>query len=100
MSLTVDREPLDGRLPLKSMIPPEHSEPFSVEEPHSDAECELVLRHPMTRDLAGLLTDKLHAPVIGTEELRSRYLFGPKQLLSLVGYAAVAVLFYIAAIRV
>jgi hypothetical protein len=52
------------------------------------------VRMRMTRDLVSLLSDKFRIPVIGTEALKKRYLFGPWQWFSLAGYAALAALIY------
>ena len=49
----------------------------------------------LKRDLMALLTDKFRVPVIGTEDLKARYLFGRKQLVSLAGSAALACLIYL-----
>jgi cytidylate kinase len=53
------------------------------------------VRKRMTRDLASLLSDKFRIPVIGTEDLKKRYLFSPWDWLHLTGYAALAALIYI-----
>jgi cytidylate kinase len=50
----------------------------------------------MKRDLISLLIDHLHVPVIGTEDLKEHYLFGPKQWLETIGYAIAACFLYLA----
>ena len=47
-----------------------------------------------TRELAMSIRDRLKAPVITAEELKSRFLFGKHQALNFLGYAAVIVLIY------
>jgi cytidylate kinase len=47
-----------------------------------------------TRELALNIRDRLKAPVITADELKSRFLFGPKQALTLVGFLALVVLVY------
>ena len=51
-------------------------------------------RQRLKRDLVTLLSEKFRVPVIGTEELKARYLFGPKQLLGLFVYAGICLLIY------
>lgn len=41
----------------------------------------------MKRDLISFLVDHLRVPVIGTEDLKEHYLFGPKQWIKTLGYA-------------
>ncbi len=53
-------------------------------------------RKRLTRDLAGLLAERLRKPVIGAEELREQYLFGPRQWLKLIGFLTASVLLYLA----
>jgi hypothetical protein len=53
------------------------------------------VRKRLTRDLAGRLSDRLRVPVIGAEELKTRYLFGPKQWLQLVATAGLVGLLYL-----
>ena len=50
----------------------------------------------MKRDLIGFISDHLKVPVIGTEDLKSHYLFGPKQWLRMILFAAVSFLIYLA----
>jgi cytidylate kinase len=47
-----------------------------------------------TRELAMNIRDKLKAPVITADELKSRFLFGPRQALTLVGFLALVILVY------
>ncbi len=47
-----------------------------------------------TRELAMNIRDRLKAPVITADELKSRFLFGPRQALTLVGFLALVVLTY------
>jgi len=47
-----------------------------------------------TRELAMNIRDRLKAPVITADELKSRFLFGPRQALTLVGFLALVVLVY------
>jgi cytidylate kinase len=54
-----------------------------------------VVRKRMRRDLISLLSEKFHIPVIGTEDLKARYLFRPRQLITLAGYGIVAALLYL-----
>ncbi len=56
----------------------------------------VAVRKRLTRDLAGLLADRLRKPVIGAEELKEQYLFGPRQWLKLIGFLAASVLLYLA----
>ena len=48
-----------------------------------------------TRELAMKIRDRLKAPVITAEEMKSRFLFGPRQGLTLAGYAAAVALMYL-----
>jgi cytidylate kinase len=47
-----------------------------------------------TRELAMNIRDRLKAPVITADEMKSRFLFGPRQALTLLGFLAVMVLIY------
>ena len=47
-----------------------------------------------TRELAMKIRDRLKAPVITAEELKSRFLFGKRQAITLVGFLALVVLVY------
>ncbi|MBF0119341.1 MAG: cytidylate kinase-like family protein [Desulfobacterales bacterium] len=49
----------------------------------------------LKRDLISQMADKFHVPVIGTEDLKSHYLFGPKQLISLVVSGVFGVILYL-----
>lgn len=49
----------------------------------------------LRRDLIGFLADNLKVPIIGTEDLKSHYLFGPKQWLGMALYAFAAVAIYL-----
>ena len=51
-------------------------------------------RQRLKRDYLGLLADKFKSPVIGTEDLKSQYLFGPRQMVSLLVSLAASVLLY------
>lgn len=53
-----------------------------------------MVRRRMTRDLIGLLVDKLRLPVVEASALKARYLFGRRQLLALVAYGLAALLIY------
>jgi cytidylate kinase len=55
-----------------------------------------AVRKRLTRDLASLLAERLRKPVIGAEELKAEYLFGPRQWLKLLGFLAASVLLYVA----
>ncbi|MEW5735038.1 MAG: cytidylate kinase-like family protein [Thermodesulfobacteriota bacterium] len=48
----------------------------------------------LKRDFLSLLADKFRVPVLGTEDLKSQYLFGPRQLVSLIGSLALAIVIY------
>ncbi len=50
----------------------------------------------MRRDLIGILADHLKVPIISTEDLKSHYLFGPKQWLHMALYAAASIVIYLA----
>jgi cytidylate kinase len=56
---------------------------------------ETSLRKRMRRDLIGFLTDHLKVPVISTEDLKSHYLFGPKQWFHMSVYAVAAFIIYL-----
>jgi cytidylate kinase len=53
------------------------------------------VRKRMKRDLISFLVDHLHVPVIGNEELKEQYLFGPKQWLQTAGFAVLSALIYL-----
>jgi cytidylate kinase len=46
------------------------------------------------RELKSLLSDRIKAPVVGTDELKPQFLFSKRDLFRLVGYLAVVVLIY------
>jgi hypothetical protein len=48
------------------------------------------VRKRLSREMAGYLSDNLRVPVIGTDELKTRYLFGPAQWLKLIFLGALA----------
>ena len=48
----------------------------------------------MKRDLISFLIDKVRVPVIGTEDLKEQYLFGPKQWIKIFLHAALCLLLY------
>ncbi|MCG6909913.1 MAG: cytidylate kinase-like family protein [Deltaproteobacteria bacterium] len=52
-----------------------------------------------TRELAMSIRDRLKAPVITMDELKSRFLFGKRQGVMLAGYAAIVCLIYILAFK-
>jgi cytidylate kinase len=52
-----------------------------------------------TRELAMSIRDRLKAPVITMDELKSRFLFGKRQAFTLVGYTLIVGLIYILAFR-
>jgi len=52
-------------------------------------------RTRQTRELAMTIRDRLKAPVITTDELKSRFLFGKKQAAFLLGFLALIVLVYV-----
>jgi cytidylate kinase len=54
-----------------------------------------AVRKRMKRDLISFLIDHLRVPVISNEDLKSQYLFGPKQWLQTAGYAVLSVLMYL-----
>jgi hypothetical protein len=47
-----------------------------------------------TRELAMNIRDRLKAPVITADEMKSRFLFGPRQALTLLGFLAFIVVLY------
>jgi cytidylate kinase len=47
-----------------------------------------------TRELAMNIRDRLKAPVITSDELKSRFLFGPRQALTLLGFIAIMAVLY------
>jgi len=49
----------------------------------------------MKRDLLGMLSDRFRAPVIDTEDLKAQYLFGARQLASLLVFALLAAALYL-----
>lgn len=49
----------------------------------------------LKRGFIGLLSEKFHVPVIGSEELKSQYLFGWKQLMSSIFSLVFTVLLYV-----
>ena len=51
----------------------------------------------MKREMLGKLKDKFRVPVIGTEDLKAKYLFGPKQLFNMIGFAVLFALIYLIA---
>jgi cytidylate kinase len=53
-----------------------------------------AVRKRLKRDLVSLLNEQMRIPVIGTEDLKEQYLFGAKQWISMVFYAAATVLLY------
>ena len=55
---------------------------------------ELSVRKRLRRDLISFLGDHFKVPVISTDDLKSRYLFGPKQWLNMIFYALAAVVIY------
>jgi cytidylate kinase len=57
---------------------------------------DMSVRKRMRRDLIGFISDHLKVPVIGTEDLKSHYLFGPKQWLHMALFACVSFLIYLA----
>lgn len=51
-------------------------------------------RKRLAREMVGYLSDNLRVPVIGVDELKTRFLFGPAQWLRLFVYAALALLLF------
>jgi cytidylate kinase len=51
-------------------------------------------RQRMKRDLLSSLSDRFRVPVIGNEELKERFLFGRRQMVSLFLFAVVSVVIY------
>lgn len=56
---------------------------------------EASVRKRLRRDLIGFLADHLKVPIISTEDLKSHYLFGPRQWLSMALYALAALIIYL-----
>ena len=54
------------------------------------------LRKRLRRDLIGFLSDHLKVPIISTEDLKSHYLFGPKQWFQMALCAVVTIIIYLA----
>ena len=54
-----------------------------------------AIRKRLTRDLASRLGERLRVPVIGAEELKTRYLFGAKQWLQLLATGGLTALLYL-----
>ncbi|MEJ2109891.1 MAG: cytidylate kinase-like family protein [Acidobacteriota bacterium] len=54
------------------------------------------VRKRMRRDLIGFISDHMKVPVIGTEDLKSHYLFGPKQWIRMALLALATFLIYFA----
>ena len=54
-----------------------------------------VAAQRLKRDMLSKLKEKFRVPVIGMEELKARYLFGPKQLLNMIGFAVLFALIYL-----
>jgi hypothetical protein len=48
-----------------------------------------------TRELAMSIRDRLKAPVITADEMKSRFLFGKRQAVSLIGFVAIVSLLYL-----
>jgi len=53
-----------------------------------DWNVESAARKRQTRALASLMAERLRKAVIGAEELKEQYLFGPRQWLKLIGFLA------------
>jgi cytidylate kinase len=53
-------------------------------------------RTRMSRELASTLQDRLRVSVVQAEEMKERYLFGPRQLFTMLLCTAVTALFYVA----
>jgi hypothetical protein len=51
-------------------------------------------RKRLSREMVGYLSDNLRVPVIGSEDLKARFLFGPSQWLRLFGFGALALLIF------
>jgi cytidylate kinase len=51
-------------------------------------------RKRLSREMVGYLSDNLRVPVIGTDELKTRFLFGPAQWLRLVVFGGLALLMF------
>jgi len=52
-------------------------------------------RTRQTRELALSIRDRLKAPVITSDELKSHFLFGKRQAATLLGYLALTILIYL-----
>ena len=52
------------------------------------------IRTRRTRELAMNIRDRLKAPVITADELKSRFLFGTRQAMILIGFLALIILIY------
>jgi cytidylate kinase len=52
-------------------------------------------RARLKRDLAGQLVEKLRIPVIDAEEIKERYLFGPRQWLNLIFFSVLTAAIYL-----
>jgi cytidylate kinase len=48
----------------------------------------------LARELGGVIHDQLRVPVIQAEEMKEQYLFGPKQLVTLLSFLGVSVIIY------
>jgi hypothetical protein len=56
---------------------------------------EVSVQKRLRRDLIGFIADHLKVPVISTEDLKSQYLFGPKQWLQMILFAVAAFIIYL-----
>ncbi len=54
-----------------------------------------AVRQRLTRELRGFLDDRIKSPVVLTEELKPRFLFGGKQLLNMLGFLGGVFLLYL-----
>ena len=52
------------------------------------------VRKRLSRELAGSISDKLKVPVLGTDELKTQYLFGPHQWIKLLVFGVLAFLLF------
>jgi hypothetical protein len=50
------------------------------------------VRKRLSREMVGYLSDNLRVPVIGADELKTRYLFGPSQWVRLLAFGGLALL--------
>jgi hypothetical protein len=48
----------------------------------------------LQRELKSLLSDKIKAPVVGTDELKPQFLFSKRDLFRMVGYLALVIVIY------